>query len=90
MKLELVIKAYDREAQFDHYDDGSVEAFDVVSAEVADGEHAGERLRVLVASNSSRAKLWDRPGATLRVTVDPDLLASQVLFAGAFDIEEGP
>ena len=90
MKLKLAIRAYDAEAEFDQFDDGSFEAFDVISAEVVDGRQAGQRLRILVESNSPRAKLWNRPGEVLSVSVAPDQLAAQVLFAGAFTIEEHP
>lgn len=90
MKLVLAIHAYEREAQIDHFDDGSFEAFDVVTADVVGGERAGQRLRILVESNSPLAKRWNRPGKMLTVSVDPDRLAAPVLFAGAFTIEGEP
>jgi len=90
MKLVLTIRTFDAKAQFDHFDDGSFEAFDLVMAEVVGGERAGQTLRVLVESDSPLAEQWNRPGTTLTVSIDPDRLAAQVLFAGAFTIEGEP
>ena len=90
MRLKLAIRDYESEAEFDHFDDGSFEAFDVVTAEVVDGAQTGRRLRILVESNSALARQWNRPGETLTVSVEPPRLAAQVLFAGAFSIEDHP
>jgi hypothetical protein len=87
MKLKLAIRGYETEAEFDHFDDGSFEAFDVITAEVVEGAGAGQQLRILVESNSALAKQWNRPGETLTVSVEPPRLTAQVLFAGAFSIE---
>jgi hypothetical protein len=90
MKLELAILSYDASAVFDDYDDGSHAAFDAVEAEIVSGERKGEKLRILVKSDSPAAKLWNRPGGTLAVSVEPKQLSAQVLSAGAFTIEAGP
>ena len=90
MKFVLAIRAYDVEAEFDHFDDGSFEAFDAVSAEVINGERAGQRIRILVESGSDLARRWNRPGEAITVSVEPERLSAQVLFAGAFTIEERP
>ena len=90
MKLVLAIRAHEVETRIDHFDDGSFEAFDVVTAEVVSGERAGETLHILVESNSPLAKRWNRPGATLTTSVDPERLEAQILFAGAFTIEGEP
>ncbi len=90
MKLELAIWSYDESAIFDDYDDASHAAFDVVIAEIVSGERSGEKLRILVESGSPAARLWNRPGHKLRVSIDPEHLAAQELFAGAFTIETAP
>jgi hypothetical protein len=90
MKLTLFIRAYEIQAQFDHFDDGSFEAFDVATAEIVGGERAGQWLRILVESNSPLAARWNRPGETMTVTVEPDLLDAQIVFAGAFTVEDRP
>ena len=90
MKLNLIIRSYEAEAEFDHYDDGSFEAFDAITADVVSGQRAGKRFRILVESNSDLARRWNRPGATLAVSIPPERLAAQVLFAGAFSLDGEP
>ena len=90
MKLTLVIRTYEIQAQFDQFDDGSSEAFDVATAEIVGGEQAGQRLRILVESDSPLAGRWNHPGETLTVTVEPERLAAQIVFAGAFAVEDRP
>ena len=87
MKLVLVIKAYAEGAVFDHYDDGSFAAFDSVTAEIVGGERDGAVLDILVEPASDDARRWNRPGRKLRVSVPPERLDDQALFAGAFTIE---
>lgn len=86
VRLNLVIRDYRAGVVFDHYDDGGSEIFDVAEAEVVAGDRTGQRLRVLVPSESPEAGTWNRPGERFEVGIDPDLLdGGATLFAGAFD-----
>ena len=50
--IKAEITAYENAAAWDHYDDGSFEAFDSVQLEIIEPEHlAGESLQVLVESS---------------------------------------
>lgn len=90
MTFDLAILSYDPNAVFDDYDDGTYAAFDAITAEIVSGERQGEKLRILVKNGSPTAALWNRPGQTLKVSIEPERLAAQVLFAGAFTIEAAP
>jgi hypothetical protein len=90
MKFTLAIRAYEPAAVVDDYKDGSFETFDAIVAEVTEGERAGQHLRILVESGSPLAARWNRVGQTLAVSIAPERLAAQVLFAGAFAIEGEP
>ena len=88
VRLVLVVRDYRAGTVFDHYEDGGSEIFDVAEVEVAAGDHAGDRLRVLVPAGSAEASEWNRPGARLEVSIDRALLeGGGTLFAGAFEIE---
>ena len=88
MKLLLNIRSYESNAVYDQFEDGSFEAFDVVTAEVVNGPKAGSMLRIFVETGSALAARWNKLGETLRTSVDPVLLDSQIIFAHAFRFED--
>jgi hypothetical protein len=87
MRLVLSIEAYDVATVTEHYEDGTFLTFDSITADIVGGARAGERLRILVESNSALANQWNRPGEVVTVSVEPAALASPIVFAGAFVIE---
>jgi hypothetical protein len=89
LKLLLAIRSYEPNAVFDHFEGGAFEAFDVVTAEVVNGPKAGQVLSILVETGSTLAARWNRPGETLRTSIEFGLLDSQIIFAGAFKFEDG-
>jgi hypothetical protein len=90
MRLSLLIRAYEVDGLVDHFDDGSIESFDLIKAEILTGERAGQMLSLFVESNSPLAERWNRPGETLTVSIEPERLEAQMLFAAAFTIEGEP
>jgi hypothetical protein len=88
MKLVLHVRSCEPASVTDSYEDGSFQSFDSLEVDVVEGPRSGEHWRVLVESLSPEAKRWNRPGQTLRVSIDPEQLDSQVLFAPAFTIEQ--
>jgi hypothetical protein len=90
LSLMVVLGAYRVDAMHDDFGDGTWQSFDAVEMLVVDGPRAGTEIVALVdPRNAAQVTRWNRPGATLHISVAADVLdTADTLFVGALTIAE--
>lgn len=90
LSLLVVLGAYRVDAMHDDFGDGSWQSFDAVEMRVVEGARAGTEIIALVdPRDATQVARWNRPGATLRISVEADVLdTTDTLFVCALTIAE--